>query len=146
MPYQRVILPNTYVGEPGDLPPELVGLSPESLADLSAALSPEACEELGYTGVGFLWVDPPPPPPVVPEAVKQLQFRRSLRHAGLYAQVMGYVASQDDETQEAFQYASEIRRDSPLLNEGALALFQGDAEAAGAALDGVFVYGATVVE
>lgn len=85
------------------------------------------------------------PAPAVPEAVTQLQFRRALRHFELYAAVMAFVGGQDEETQEAFNFASMIRRDSPLLNGGANALL--GSEAAGQAkLNEVFVYAATVVE
>lgn len=45
------------IGAPGDLPPELVGLSDESLADLSWV-----DEALGYAGVGFIPVAEPAPP------------------------------------------------------------------------------------
>ena len=60
MLYQRKTLPSTLVGDPAPLPAELVGLSDDSLADLSAAV-PEAAEQLGYAGQGFFPFVPDPP-------------------------------------------------------------------------------------
>jgi hypothetical protein len=48
------------VGEPAELPASLQGFSDAILADLSAALDPQACAELGYTKVGFYPEDPAP--------------------------------------------------------------------------------------
>lgn len=124
------------VGSPGPLPADLQGLADESLADLDWTYEP-----LGYHGFGFF----PITEPIVPEAVTQLQFRRALRHFDLYDDVMAFVESQDAETQEAFNFASMIRRDSPLLNGGANALL-GSVEAGQATLDQVFLYADTVVE
>lgn len=138
--YQRKTLPNTNIGEPSDLPPELNGLAQVSLDDLSWA-----DPALGYSGQGFFPVEVADPPPPVPEMVTQLQFRRALRHAGIYDDVMAYVAAQDAETVEALDFASMIRRDSPLLNAGANALL-GSEEAGQSTLDAVFTYAATVVE
>lgn len=66
MNYQRKRLPDLDIGQPAPLPSELVGLDDATLADLSAALDPTACDELGYTGQGFFPVEDPPPPPVAP--------------------------------------------------------------------------------
>lgn len=56
MDYQRIQLPDTPLGAPGPLPPELVGLADAALANLSASL-PEASVELGYAGQGFVPVE-----------------------------------------------------------------------------------------
>lgn len=136
--YQKRQLPADDVGEPGDLPAELQGLADISLADLiwtDAALS--------YHGFGYFPVEVDDPPAPIPIAVTQLQFRRALRHFGLYEAVVAYVATQSAETQEAFDYASMVRRDSPSLNAGADALL---AEAGQSTLDAVFLYAADVVE
>lgn len=51
--YQRKnIISNENIGEPANLPQELVGLEQESLNDLSLAI-PYAVEELGYKDQGF---------------------------------------------------------------------------------------------
>ncbi len=136
--YQKRQLPADDVGEPGDLPLELQGLADISLADL---IWTDAA--LGYHGFGYFPVEVADPPPPIPVAVTQLQFRRALRHFGLYDAVVAYVATQSAETQEAFDYASMVRRDSPSLNAGADALL---AEAGQSTLDAVFLYAADVVE
>lgn len=136
--YQKRELPSTDVGDPGDLPADLVGLADVSLADL-AWTDPA----LGYQGFGFFPVEVSDPPAPVPVAVTQLQFRRSLRHFGLYDAVVAYVQTQSAETIEAFDYASMVRRDSPSLNSGADALL---GDAGQATLDAVFSYAAGVVE
>ena len=71
--YQRKTLPSTLMGDPAPLPAELVGLSDECLADLSASV-PEAAQELGYAGQGFFPVEPPPPPP--PPGLERIDFLR----------------------------------------------------------------------
>lgn len=49
--YQRITLATlALIGAPGPLPPELVGLADESLADISAAISPSP---VAYAGAGF---------------------------------------------------------------------------------------------
>lgn len=68
MTYQRIRLPDTPMGAPGPLPPELVGLSDAVLANLSAYL-PEASSELGYAGQGFI--------PVV-RAIPALEFKQRI--------------------------------------------------------------------
>lgn len=136
--YQKRQLPADDIGEPGDLPLELQGLEDISLADL---IWTDAA--LGYHGFGYFPVEVDDPPPPIPVAVTQLQFRRALRHFGLYDAVVAYVATQSAETIEAFDYASMVRRDSPSLNAGADALL---AEAGQSTLDAVFLYAADVVE
>lgn len=39
-----------------------------------------------------------------------LQLRKALRQTGLYSSVVAAVAAADEETQEAWEYASEVRR------------------------------------
>lgn len=136
--YQKRQLPSTDVGDPGDLPAELEGLEDVSLADLIWT-----DPALGYHGFGYFPVEVDDPPAPIPVAVTQLQFRRALRHFGIYTQVMAFVAAQDEETVEALDFASMIRRDSPLLNAGADALLE---ETGQSTLDAVFTYAAGVVE
>ena len=78
--YQRKTLPSTLMGNPAPLPAELVGLSDESLADLSASV-PEAAQELGYAGQGFFPVPPPPPPPPVVDELNKIDFLRLFTQA-----------------------------------------------------------------
>lgn len=81
MLYQRKTLPSILMGEPAPLPAELVGLSDESLADLSAAL-PDSADERGYAGQGFFPVAPDPPPPPPPSRVlNKVDFARLFTQA-----------------------------------------------------------------
>lgn len=54
--------------------------------------------------------------------VSPLQFRRALRQTGLSAQVSSYLLSQDEDVQEAFEYAIEIRRNDFLIESAGEAL------------------------
>lgn len=62
----------------------------------------------------------------VPEAVTPVQFRRALRRAGLYDLVTAYVATQDADTQDAWEYAVSIPRDDALVARAAAELGQSD--------------------
>ena len=55
------------------------------------------------------------PPPVVPQSVTPRQVRLVLLAQGLLASVEAMIAQQDEATRIAWQYASEFRRDDPLL-------------------------------
>ena len=55
-------------------------------------------------------------------AVSPLQMRRALRQQGLMDAVTAYVAVQDTDTQDAWEYAVEIRRDDALIASAADAL------------------------
>ena len=66
MNYQRKQLPDTNIGDPAPLPPEISNWDDAALADVGAA-NAEAAQELGFAGQGFFPVaDPPPPPPAAP--------------------------------------------------------------------------------
>lgn len=65
-------------------------------------------------------VDLPPSP--VPASVSPLQIRRALRSAGLLTAVNAFVAAQDDEVQEAWEYATVILRDHQVIADGTTAL------------------------
>lgn len=79
--YQRKILPSTLIGGPAPLPAELVGLSDECLADLSASV-PQAAQQLGYAGQGFFPVEPDPPTPPPPSRVlNKVDFARLFTQA-----------------------------------------------------------------
>jgi hypothetical protein len=55
-------------------------------------------------------------------SVSPLQMRRALRQQGLADAVAAYVAAQDADTQDAWEYAVEIRRDDALIADAASAL------------------------
>ena len=63
-----------------------------------------------------------PPPPIVPETVTPRQVRLLLLQQGLLATIEATIASMDQATQITWQYASEFRRDDPLLNAMAASL------------------------
>jgi hypothetical protein len=54
--------------------------------------------------------------------VSPLQMRRALRAQGLADAVAAYVAQQDADTQDAWEYAIQIRRDDALIVAAASAL------------------------
>jgi hypothetical protein len=80
MLYQRKTLPDTNMGDPAPLPAELVGLSDDSLADLSAALG-VAADETGYAGQGFFPFTPEPPPPPPVDELHKVDFLRLFTQA-----------------------------------------------------------------
>jgi hypothetical protein len=53
-------------------------------------------------------------PPIV-SSVSARQFRLMLRRSGLLDQVKAWVAQQDGETQDAFEYSGTFVKDSPML-------------------------------
>jgi hypothetical protein len=61
-------------------------------------------------------------------AVSPLQMRRALRAKNLYDAITAYVEQQDADTQDAWEYAVEIRRDDALIAAAADALAKSDAE------------------
>lgn len=80
---------------------------------------------------------PPEPTIMVPEVVTPFQARAALRAAGLLSQVEAIVEAADDITKDAWEYATEFRRTSPLLNSLAVQLF--GEEAAQGQLDVLFI-------
>ncbi|NEJ73778.1 hypothetical protein GR197_25095 [Rhizobium phaseoli] len=60
------------------------------------------------------------PLPVV--AVSARQFRVTLRRAGLLDQVKVWVAQQDGEIQDAFEYSGTFVKDSPMMVAGFAAM------------------------
>ena len=80
MLYQRKTLPDALMGDPAPLPAELVGLSDDSLADLSAALG-VAADETGFAGQGFFPFTPEPPPPPPVDEIYKVDFMRLFTQA-----------------------------------------------------------------
>lgn len=60
--------------------------------------------------------------PVVPASVTPRQVRLVLLSQGLLASVEAMIDQQDEATKISWQYASEFRRDDPLLNQLAVNL------------------------
>lgn len=67
-----------------------------------------------FDGTNFDLLPAPPPPPPVASA-SPAQFRRELRRLNKLDAVKALIATQDEETQEDFEYATEFRSDSPKL-------------------------------
>lgn len=55
-------------------------------------------------------------------SVSARQFRLMLRRAGLLDQVKAWVAQQDGETQDAFEYSGTFVKDSPMMAAGFAAM------------------------
>ncbi|NKL37499.1 hypothetical protein GFL49_27790 [Rhizobium leguminosarum bv. viciae] len=55
-------------------------------------------------------------------AVSARQFRLMLRRSGLLDQVKAWVAQQDGETQDAFEYSGTFVKDSPMMTAGFVAM------------------------
>lgn len=109
----------------------------DGVVDRVTISSPEIAAERGRiacsdaVGPGWLYdgttfTPPPPQPAPVPEAVTPVQFRRALRQAGLYDAVAAYVATQDADTQDAWEYAVTIPRSDALVARAAAGLGQSD--------------------
>lgn len=63
-----------------------------------------------------------PAPPAVPQVVTPLQARRAINAAGLRTAIEAAVAAADQNTKDAWEYATEIRRDNALIATMAAAL------------------------
>ena len=61
-------------------------------------------------------------PDAIPEVVTARQLKRALYDAGLYDQVSAFVATLPRPTFIDWEYATEFRRDHPVLVAGAAAL------------------------
>ena len=68
-----------------------------------------------------------------------LQFRKALRQLGKMDAVKSYVEQADEETQEAWEYATEFKRLDPFIVGGMAALGVSDAE-----VDAVFELAVTM--
>lgn len=58
----------------------------------------------------------------VPKSVTPLQMRKALRQEGLKTSIDTYLAAQDEEVQEAWEYATEVDRDNDMIAACATAL------------------------
>ena len=68
-----------------------------------------------------------------------LQFRKALRQLGKIDAVKAYVETADEETQEAWEYATEFRRLDPFIVQGMAALGVSDED-----VDAVFELAVTL--
>lgn len=66
--------------------------------------------------------------PLKVSSVSARQFRLMLRRSGLLDQVKAWVAQQDGETQDAFEYSGTFVRDSPMMAAGFAAMGSSPAE------------------
>jgi len=85
-----------------------------------------------------LAVHTPPEPSTAERRAKMvvtpLQARRALRAAGLLDAVEAWVAQQDDDAQDAWEYALQIERNNPMIAGAGAALGMTDAQ-----IDALFV-------
>jgi hypothetical protein len=115
MSYQRKELStDTNVGNPGPLPPELVGLADESLADIEKAVGHEAAEQLGYLDTGFFPEAPPAPPP---GSVSQTQFHVAADNLGFYGAITTAAETAGGETLIRWQTQVVLSPDQAWLHD-----------------------------
>jgi hypothetical protein len=116
--YQRKTLPDTNIGDPAPLPAELVGLSDDSLADLSAALG-VAADETGFAGQGFFPFTPEPPPPPPVDELHKVDFLRLFTQAERIAiRQAAKVNPVVEDYQAMLDAATIIRLSDPDIQEG----------------------------
>jgi hypothetical protein len=98
---------------------------------------------VGDDGIEQKWVPPPPPPPPAPKVVTMRQARLALLQAGKLADVDAAILalpSPDKETaQISWEYATEVRRDSALMQQLATAIGLTEAD-----LDSLFTQAVTL--
>lgn len=85
---------------------------------MTGVLEGETPMGIGGTYINSVYTPPPQPEiePSVPIAVSAAQGRLALLNAGLLDQVKAAVAQADEATNIWFEYATEWRRDHPILN------------------------------
>lgn len=77
-----------------------------------------AAVQAGWSYVDGEFVAPAPEPTPDPRLTMTcgpLQLRRALRQTGDYAAVVAALSQADEETKEAWEYASEVRRLDPMI-------------------------------
>ena len=68
------------------------------------------------------WVYVPPPPPPIPDRVTARQFKLALLQAGLLASVEGWITTQSQAVQIAYNNSGTFVRDEPMMAAGFAAL------------------------
>ena len=97
----------------GVLPPIVGRLAvPDSIAD---QVRPRMDVFTVIEGVLLHGGEPVEIPAFVPESVSPLQARKALRQAGVLSLITAALESASEETREAWEYATEIRRDNPFV-------------------------------
>lgn len=79
---------------------------------------PDGCVILGWSGQtglfrGWLVTSEPDPPPV--PSVTPWQARKALNATGLREPVEAWIATQTQEVRDGWEYATEVRRDHPMI-------------------------------
>lgn len=121
-----------------DLQPYAVVVAvPFEIPDGMQTVGAERFEDVGGVPHQVYNVEAIAPP--VPDALTPLQARRALRAMDLKTSLDAYVATLPEEDQEAWEYAIEVRRDSPLVLAGAAHLGWSDQ-----LVDDLFRLGATL--
>jgi len=111
----------------------------DSSKPIPGALSvPYDTSILGKKWNGSAFEDVPKPPAPIP-TVSAWQIRKGLNALGLRAAVEAAVASADQNTKDAWQYAKEFERDHPLVISLAAAIGKTSEE-----LDALFSLSATL--
>lgn len=94
---------------------------PADAAEITQAQFDELFEYQGrrkwFAGQVIVY-DPPPPEPVVPDRVSRRLFRQQLLASGLLAQVEGWIATQNVETQMSYADAATFVRADEMLQRG----------------------------
>jgi hypothetical protein len=78
-------------------------------------------------------------PNPVPGSISPLQARKALTRAGMRGSVDAYVAKLDQDSKDAWEYATVVHRDNPIIAAGAKALALTPAQ-----VDDLFRLGATL--
>ena len=84
-------------------------------ADWLRKMTPDERAEWGLTELPEPEAPNTPAPPFVPQVVTPLQARRAINAAGLRTAIEAAVAAADQDTKDAWEYATEIRRDNPII-------------------------------
>ncbi len=113
------ILPNRYLGEVRDVPDGTMGIP----AGNTRTIAPEIPEGMYCVWEGTYWrltdIPPPIPQEIIPEVIiptiSMRQARLALLGAGLLSQVNAAVAQLDETAKIEWEYASEVKRDAPLV-------------------------------
>lgn len=68
------------------------------------------------------WIYVPPPPPPIPDRVTARQFKLALLQAGMLASVEGWIGSQSQAVQIAYNNSGTFVRTEPMMEAGMMAL------------------------
>jgi hypothetical protein len=77
---------------------------------------------IGWSLADGVFTPPAPAVEPVPQSITPLQARKGLRASGLKPMVDAYISTLPEEDQEEWEYALEIRRDSPIIAASAALL------------------------